>query len=330
MKYSNEWDAEKLLKKAGSYWEACTLHTGVKLEVFTEIGDDNVAAEELAERLDGDVRGITMLLNALTAMGLLIKEDNLYINTSVSKSFLVKKSPQYIGYIILHHGQIVNAWSQLSRAVKSGKPVRQQPYNEKEQENFLMGMFNLAMASASQIAAQIDLSERRRLLDLGGGPGTYAIHFCLANPRLRATIFDLPETGPFALRTVKQFDLEDRIDFMAGNYLEEGIERSYDVAWLSHILHGEGPEDCQKIIQKTLSVMEPGGLVLIQDFILEETCDYPLFPAIFSLNMLINTPEGQSYSETQIKGILERAGVKKIRRLPYKGPNDAGIISGIV
>ena len=330
MTNNSSWDAERLLRTAGSYWEACTLQTGVKLEIFTKIGDGYLAAEEIAQKFDGDERGATMLLNALTAMGLLIKKDNRYANTTEGKSLLVKLSPQYIGYLILHHSQVINSWSQLSEAVRSGKPVRQQPYNEEERENFLMGMFNLAMASASQLAAQIDLSNRRHLLDLGGGPGTYAIHFCLANPKLRATIFDLPTTRPFAFRTVKQFGLKDRIDFMAGHYVEEEIKGSYDVAWLSHIFHGEGPEDCQRIIQKTLSVTKLGGLIFIQDFILEDTFDYPLFPAIFSLNMLINTLKGQSYSETQIKEMLEKAGVKEIKRVPYKGPNDAGIISGIV
>ncbi|MBW1822979.1 MAG: SAM-dependent methyltransferase [Deltaproteobacteria bacterium] len=331
MKNNSAWDAERILRTAGSYWESCTLQTGVKLEIFTEIGEGDLAAGEIAQKLDGDVRGITMLLNALTAMGLLIKKDNRYANTAEGKSLLVQQSPQYIGYLILHHSQVINSWTQLSEAVKSGEQVRRQPYNEEEErENFLMGMFNLAMANAPQIAAQIDLSKRRHLLDLGGGPGTYAIHFCLANPELRSTIFDLPTTRPFVLRTVKQFGLEERIDFMAGNYLEEEIKGSYDVAWLSHILHGEGPKDCQRIIQKTLSLMEPGGLVLIQDFILEETCDYPLFPAIFSLNMLLNTPKGQSYSETQIKEMLAKAGVKETRRIPYKGQNDAGIISGVV
>ena len=330
MKNNGDWNAERLLRTAGSYWEACTLQTGVKLEIFTKIGDGYLAAEEIAQKLDGDERGTTMLLNALTAMGLLIKKDNRYANTTEGKSLLVKLSPQYIGYLILHHTQVINSWSQLSEAVRSGKPVRQQPYNEEERENFLMGMFNLAMASAPQLAAQIDLSNRRHLLDLGGGPGTYAIHFCLANPKLRATIFDLPTTRPFALRTVKQFGLKDRIDFMAGNYVEEEIKGSYDVSWLSHIFHGEGPEDCQRIIQKTLSVMEPGGLIFIQDFILGDSLDRPLFPAIFSLNMLINTPKGQTYSEKQIKEMLAKAGVKEIKRVPYKGPNDAGIISGMV
>jgi predicted O-methyltransferase YrrM len=331
MKSSSDWNFERILKTAGCYWEACILQTGVKLGIFTEIDDGNVTAEKLARKLGGDVRGITMLLNALTAMGLLVKKENRYANASVSKSLLVKKSAEYIGYIIMHHYHTVGAWSQLSEAVKSGIPVRQESErNEEELESFLMGMFNLAMASAPKLAAQIDLSNRRHLLDLGGGPGTYAIHFCLANPQLRATIFDLPATRPFAMRIVRQFGLEKRIDFMAGNYIEQEIGGSYDVAWLSHILHGEGPEDCQRIIKKIVSVVEPGGLIFIQDFILEDTLDGPLFPAIFSLNMLINTPQGQSYSETQIKEMLAGAGIRDLRRMAYQGPNDAGIIYGTV
>ena len=107
------------------------------------------------------------------------------------------------------------------------------------------------MASAPQIAKAIDLSGRHHLLDLGGGPGTYAIHFCLANSELKASIFDFPESRSCALRTVKQFNLEERIEFIGGNYLKEEIRGSYDVAWLSHILHAEGESDCKKIIQKT-------------------------------------------------------------------------------
>ncbi len=327
----NSWDAEKLLKTAGSYWDACTLQAGVNLEIFTKIGDESITAEDLARTLDGEVRGVTLLLNALTAMGLLIKKDNHYANTPEGKSLLVKQSPRYVGYLISHHNQIINYWAHLSDAVKSGKPVKRQPYKEEEErEIFLMGMYGLAMAGAPRIAAGIDLSGRHHLLDLGGGPGTYAIHFCLANPELRATVYDLPETRPFALRTVKQFELEGWIDFMAGDYIEEEIKGSYDVAWLSHILHAEGPENCRKIIQKTLSVMEPGGLILIQDFILEDTLDCPPFPALFALNMLINTPQGRSYSETQIKEMLTEAGIKDVKRMSVQGPNNAGIISGVV
>jgi len=325
------WNAERLLRTSGSYWEACTLHTGVSLDVFTLLGDECLTAGDLAAKIGGSVRGVAILLNALTAMGLLIKQDNRYANTPEGKVLLIKDSPRYCGSLILHHAVLINYWSQLSQAVTSGQPVKTVPYkDENERETFLMGMFNLAMASAPRIAELIDLSGRHHLLDLGGGPGTYAIHFCIANPELKASIFDFPESRSCALRIVKQFNLEDRVDFMAGNYLEEEIGGAYDVAWLSHILHAEGENDCKKIIQKTMSVMEPGGLILIQDFILDDSQDNPLFPALFGLNMLINTPQGQSYSEAQITTMLAEAGAKQVKRLAFQGSNGAGIICGTV
>jgi len=331
MMSDNVWNAERLLRTSGSYWEACTLHTGVSLEVFTRLGDERLTAADLAAKMGADVRGITLLLNALTAMGLLLKEDTYYANTLEGKVLLIKGSPRYCGALILHHALLINYWSQLPQAVTSGQPVKTVPYkDDDERDTFLMGMFNLAMASASPIAELIDLSGRHHLLDLGGGPGTYAIHFCIANPELKASIFDFPESRSCALRTVKQFNLEERIEFIGGNYLEEEIEGSYDVAWLSHILHAEGEQDCEQIIRKTKSVMELGGLLLVHDFLLDDSEATPLFPALFGLNMLINTPQGRSYSGAQIQDMLCKAGLHDVKRLPFRGPNDAGIICGTV
>lgn len=220
----------------------------------------------------------------------------------------------------------------MDQAVQSGQPIRTRSSFSKEEwrESFLLGMFNLAMNLAPQLVPSIDLSSKRHLLDLGGGPGTYAIHFCLHNPALKATVFDLPTTKPFAEKTIKKFKLADRIGFMAGNYVEDQITGTYDAAWLSHILHGEGPEACREIIQKTVSVLEPGAMIIVHDFILNNTMDGPLFPALFSLNMLLGTASGQSYSERQIMDMLSAAGLKDIRRLSRQTPNDSGIIIGVV
>jgi SAM-dependent methyltransferase len=273
-----------------------------------------------------------MLLNALSAMDLLVKKEDVYSNTPLSLTFLSKDSSRYMGHIILHHHNLIESWSRLDIAVRSGRLVRHRATHtdEEERKNFLMGMFNLAMNLAPVLVPKVDLSGRRHLLDLGGGPGTYAIYFCMNNPRLKATVYDLPTTRPFAEKTIAKFKLQDRIDFKGVDYLEQDIEGIYDVVWLSQILHGEGPEECRKIIGKAVSVLEPGGMILIHDFILNNSMDGPLFPALFSLNMLLGTPSGQSYSERQIRDMLSDANVREIRRIFFESPNDSGIITGIV
>lgn len=182
----------RLMKISGGYWTACTLHAGVKLEVFTTIGKLQISAKKVARKIGVDPRALEMLLNALAAMDLLNKSDDRYENSEISSEFLSKQSNRYIGHIIMHHHHLVDSWSRLDQSVSSGKPVRTRASfdNETVRESFLMGMFNMAMSVPPRLVLHIDLTGRKHLLDLGGGPGTYAIHFCMANPELKATVFD--------------------------------------------------------------------------------------------------------------------------------------------
>jgi ubiquinone/menaquinone biosynthesis C-methylase UbiE len=326
-----KWNIGQLMATSGNYWHACTLHAGVKLGLFTHLGRETLGADEVAARIDGNARGVEMLLNALVAMGLLEKKEDRFRNTSFALSALVEDSPAYMGYMIKHHHYLVESWAALDRAVLSGRPVRQSSVHgdDDRRESFLMGMFNNAMGIAPQVAQQIDLTGRRRLLDLGGGPGTYAIHFCLSNPQLQAAVYDLPATRPLAEKVIERFDLSDRVHFVDGNYMTEAPQGLFDVVWLSHILHAEGPPDCYELIRKAAAVLEPGGLMAVHEFILDNSMDGPLFPALFALNMLVGTPTGQSYSQAQIMDMLTQAGIVQAKRLSFRGPTESGIITGV-
>jgi cyclopropane fatty-acyl-phospholipid synthase-like methyltransferase len=174
----------------------------------------------------------------------------------------------------------------------------------------------------------LDLSGRRKLLDLGGGPGTYAIHFCQAHPDLHAVVFDLPGTRRFAEQTIRRFGLADRVEFAAGDYHKDPLPGRFDTVWLSHILHAENPEACQRLIHKAVQALDRGGVLIVHDFILNDTMDGPLFPALFALNMLLGTDGGQAYAQGQVEIMLKEAGLKNIERLPLDAPNDSGLVVG--
>ena len=326
------WHPASLLETSGAYWQSCILHTAVKLDLFSLLQTKALGAPAVAKHVKGDLRGVTMLLNALCAMDLLEQDGGCYQNSTAAAQFLVRDAKGYLGHIILHHHFLMASWNNLDKGVLQGQPQRRRPTEDESlrRTSFLMGMYNLASLQAPQVAAALDLTRARRLLDLGGGPGTYAIHFALANEHLRADIFDLPTTEPFARQTVAHFNLQSRIDFQAGDYLKDPIQGRYDVAWLSHILHAEALSDCRRLLAKTIASLEPGGLIYIHDFFLEPSMDAPLFPAIFALNMLLGTDGGQSYSEAQVVEMLAALGVEAIQRLPYEGPNQSGILAGRV
>lgn len=320
----------ELLKLASGCWKPCTLHAGVKLDVFSHLAHSPMTVADLARLLEVDGRGLDMLLHALVAMDLLSKDEDCFSATPFSADHLARQSPHYLGHIIMHHHFLVDGWSRLDEAVRHGRPVRKRSSHDTEgieRESFLMGMFNLASQLAPRVAAVIDLGGRRRLLDLAGGPGTYAIHFCLRNPELSATVFDLPTTRPFAEQTIARHDLSGRIAFVAGDIVTDPIGSGFDVVWLSHLLHSEGPEACATIVAKAAGALNAGGLLLVQEFILDDSRTAPLHPALFSLNMLIGTPDGQAYSQGELAAMMRRAGLGEIRRLPIELPNGAGILA---
>ena len=326
------WTARTLLEVSNGYWQTCTLHTAVKLDLFSYLDEQSVSTAELAKKVGVDQAALDRLLNALTAMQLLAKNGERHGCTPIAAAFLSRHSPRYLGHIILHHRQMMEFWMHLDEAVESGRSVRKKPFcAEKESlESFLLGMSALAMLLAPEVVDKVDLSGRRRLLDLGGGPGTWALHFCRENPGLGATVYDLPTTREFAEEAIARFGLGDRVAFVSGNFLTEGIPGRYDVAWLSHILHGEGPRDMHAILDKAVSTLEPGGLLLIHEFVLDNDLAGPLFPALFSLNMLLATPNGRTYSARQFFDALRTAGCKDPRILAKDLPGGSSVIAAIV
>jgi SAM-dependent methyltransferase len=328
---NNTWTIPDLLQLSGAYWGACALHAGVRLDIFTPLKAGARSAAEVAGERSLDPRATAMLLDALSAMGLLTKQGDRYAATNFAAETLVRTAPGYLGHIIQHHHHLMAGWAQLHEAVQSGGPIRERVSHADDEiarESFLMGMFNLASQLAPRIAPAIDLAGRQRLLDLGGGPGTYAIHFCRQYPSLTATVYDLPTTRGFAEKTIERFGLTERISFHAGDYHADPVPTGFDVAWLSHVLHADGPQACATILAKGAGALVPGGLLLVQEFVLNDAKDGPPFPALFSLNMLLGTPSGQSYAQGELAAMLAAAGLQDVRRLPLDLPNGAGIMVG--
>lgn len=326
-----KWDQESILKLSGQYWAAFALHAAIELDIFTLLDEEGMTIDEIATELSLSKRGTKALVCALHALGFLEKEGEIYFDSREAVEYLSKNSPEYLGYMIKHHHYLSKYWINLPEAIKTGKPVRKriQKRSDKELEAFLMGMFNNASLIAPKVADLINLKEAKRLLDLGGGPGTYSIHFCLKYPNLKATIYDLPQTKKFAEKMILNYGLTERIEFKSFDYTKSSILEKFDVVWISHILHSEGEKVVQKIIKKSVKALNKNGQIYIHDFFLNEDGSSPLYPALFSLNMLIGTKEGKSYTIKEIQEILNKNGFVSIELINFEGPSQSRIIKGI-
>ncbi|MDR1945717.1 MAG: methyltransferase domain-containing protein [Desulfovibrio sp.] len=327
-----EWQAEELQKISGAYWAGCVLQTGVELDIFTVLGNGPKDLPSLARELDCDQEALSMLVTALRAQELLdMSGDKVRAPEGVLR-LLSRESPEYTGFIISHHAQIMKNWLRLPETVRKGRMVTRSETifteDEKTREDFLMGMFNVASLQAPSVASGLDFSGRARLMDIGGGPGAYAVYFCRQNPGLKADIFDLPGSGPTARKCIARFGLEGRITFCPCNFKTDPLPGNYDVAWISQVIHGENEKDAAALIAAAAACLNPGGLLCIQEFTLHDDRSGPAHAALFALNMLVQTPGGKAYTGREIRDMLKAAGAVAVRDAGLKLPMDCRVFIG--
>jgi precorrin-6B methylase 2 len=327
-----DWTMPELLKFSGSYWACCALQAAVQLDLFTALADGPLTGKELAARLGCDQRALGMLVTALVALEFLERRGEALAASPSSLIYLARTSPEYVGFIIRHHAHIMPGWVNLAEAVRGGRSVlgksSVRTVEEEEREAFLMGMFNVARGQAETVAKALDLAGRSRLIDVGGGPGTYAVQFCLGQPGLTALVFDLPTSEPFAREVAARYGLADRIDFVGGDFLRDELPKGQDAAWLSQVLHGESPENAALLVKKAAASLNPGGLLAVQEFVLDNDRSGPAHSALFSLNMLVGTSGGQAYTLDEIRAMLVNAGARDVRALEVDLPQGCRIVVG--
>ena len=301
---------EKLNELTWSYRAARTLHVLTGLKVFTLLGREPQTADALAASCDVQRDLLEKLLIAGVAMELLKKEGDKYCNTPFSAEFLVEGKPMYQGNIIAHASIVWDVWSELPQTVGLTQP--EDTETPQAHENFILGMHNITMAGRGRIFLDaIDLSGKASLLDVGGGPGTYSILACRRYPELRCTVFDLPETIAVAGRTIAEHNLTDRIAVRQGSWDSDDFGQGFDAALMSNILHGPDSQAAMKL-GKAFAALQPGGMLIVQEFLLTDDKTGPLVPALF--NIMVG-----AYSRPELIIEIERAGFTDVRLVAHCG-----------
>ncbi len=188
-------------------------------------------------------------------------------------------------------------------------------------------MHNVATVQAGIIYRKLQIKKYSRLLDLAGGQGTYAVRFAEKNQNLKAVVFDLPEVIKIAREHIKGSGLTGQIATKAGNCLEDNFGKElYDIVLVSNLLHIYEAAENQKILKKCWDSLMKKGIVVIQEFILNPAKTMPLFGTLFSLNMLMGTHRGSSYSAVEMQEWLKKAGFKNMKKINLG--MDSGLIIG--
>jgi len=326
-------DFSSMASLASGHVEARIVQVAVSLGVFDALVQKGQNALSLSSSLGTEPRATEMFLNALASLGLLNKEGNLFSLNEISSTCLVRGSPKYLGDMILFDLSLWSCWGDLEKAIRSGNAVRPADMYQgdpPETYQFIYAMDSLVKArgDAEVLAETLDLSNVNNILDIGPGPATYTIHLCRKNPGLRATLFDLPGTLKVTEGFVKDSGLGDRIRLETGDYRFDPIPGSYQMVFLSNIIHAESAEENNRLMRKVYQCLENKGRALIKDHILDDSLTKPPVGAIFALLMLLTTEQGRCYSFNEVKAWLQEAGFKAVKEILLPLPLTSSLVVG--
>jgi SAM-dependent methyltransferase len=324
-------DFAEITRINGAFIESRTLQTAVLLGIFDAI-DGGATAEAVAARLDTHPRATGLLLNALVAMGLLVKQQGSFRLTPAAETYLSSDSPRSLTGMIRFDAALWDGWGRLPEAVRTGQPVRPDMFQSDphDTERFIRAMHSLVMArgDADLIVDALELDGVERLLDIGSGPGTYPIRFCLKHPHLRATIFDLPGTLAVSRQFVDAAPCRDRIELVAGDYNRDPLPAGFGMVFLSNIIHGEDEDANRRLMRGVFAALQPGGRIVIKDHILNADLTSPAVGAIFSLQMLLFA-RGRDYGFDEVREWLQQAGFTNVGCRPLEPPLTSALVTAV-
>jgi (2Fe-2S) ferredoxin/SAM-dependent methyltransferase len=295
------------------------LLTALELGVFTVIAD-GASAASVARSMQTDARATEMLLNALVSLDLLEKKDGQFFNTPRARRFFTEGSSDNATPALMHTAHLWHRWSTLTQCVRIGTSVRSQDHEESGRKVFIAAMDRNAKERTSAVIRAVGCDGINRMLDLGGGSGAYSIAFARAIPGLRSEILDMSGVLPLTKEYIRQAGLTDRIAIRSGDMLRDRLGKDYDLVLASAVCHMFSPDENRALFQRVYEVLAPGGRLVVQDFVLDASKTSPRAAALFSLNMLVGTAAGSSYSEPEYADWMQRAGFQNVQRMRLPGP----------
>jgi len=312
---TKRWTSREILDLVRSFQPACVLTAAAVLDVFSPLHTKPMTAEALAGELGTDPRATVILLDALAALKLLIKQGEQYSVPEDAAELLAEQSADNVLPMVRHLANCLRRWAELPKVIQTGKCAEIAPGIRgagADMEDFIGGMNTISRPVAAGVIDKIRLLKFRHVLDVGGGAGTWTIALLRAVPRARATLFDLPAVIPIAGQQFAEAGLTDRVNLVGGDYNTDALPEGTDLAWLGAICHQNSRRQNRDLFTRTYAALSDGGVIVIRDVIMDRSRTSPPAGALFAINMLVATEAGGTYTFDEYSEDLREAGFVEI------------------
>jgi 2-hydroxy-4-(methylsulfanyl)butanoate S-methyltransferase len=291
----------------------------VEFDLFTHIAGGTNTLPALAKATGIAENRLVTLLTALKSLGLAAERDGLFINAPATSRYLVAGAPgDFRDYVkLVNGGFMYEAFRHLGPALRGERIFADKGFYEGliyeagiGGESFSSAQHAGSVGPALLMAKRVDLSRRKRLLDVGGGSGAYSLAFCAANPRLSATILDFPQTIDTAKRYAREAGVAGRIAHHAGNAITTDWPTGHDAILMSYLWSAVGDNDVRVLAQRAMDALPTGGLVLVHDFMVDNAREGPPFAAWYLLGSIFDNPNAVCLTPSYVEDVLRQIGFK--------------------
>lgn len=307
--------AESFIQLGLSFEQSIAFIVAAELGIFTTIGEDIKTAEEIANEIGVPPRGLARLLNALVAMGLLIKAGEKYANTNDGKEYLMRGGPNFLADFRLLRF-LLKRWLGLKETIEKGEtnpPLRLSDLSESEIEGLLFFMNWRANRQAPEFVKFIDTSRVMRAIDFGCGSGSFGLELLKININIELVLFDFPEIIPFTEKYVERKGFAGFPKVMSGDLLKDDIGKDYDLAIVSNVLRYFSFKEGMVILNKIFDALKRKGKIVVQETLIDNTRTNPPFAAFDSLRLFLLTPKGDLFTEMEMIFMLKEAWFSDIK-----------------
>lgn len=307
---------ERLNQIAFGFMEAKILFAAAELGLFDLIEGPGTSAAAVAQSMGGSLRGTEILLDALVAMDLVVKQDGLYRNHPDFGPLLLENAPSHYVAGLRHRNRLFRCWAFLEETVRGQELpaalTRDQLLLHRQQtDNFIRAMYAVSHRDVGPIADAIDLAGVTTFCDLGGGPGHYLAEFARRRLDLEPYLVDLPLTLEVARKIQAGSEEGARIQFIAWDFYKDDPPPDFprfDLVFLSQVIHAASPGGNRGLFKRLVPLINPGGRLVIHERTVDPDRTSPKEAAIFAVNMLAMTEGGRTYTVEEIERWLGEAG----------------------
>ena len=311
-------DTVRLQRVSKAFWESAALMSAIELGAFTAIARGHDTIETAAKAMDIEEVNAERLLTVLTAMELLTRDGDKFSNAPDVARFLVEGEPGYAGPWLLFTKPRWEDWGRLTEHLKVREKDQRllgmydETFTVEKARAYHEATYSIGMGAARRFHRQVDLSGRRKIMDLGGGSGCYCIVAAQTYPEIRAEVLDLPPVVIVTREYIEKNDVQDRVTASPCDFTRDAPPTDADVAIMASNLPQYDREVVAGVVQRVFDALLPGGEFHLIGEMLDADGRGPLAPALWGLSEAVSHSAGLAHSEADCIGYFEAAGFTDI------------------